>query len=235
MWGLYGALLAKGQITYANATSENKNFTAIYPEIYPNTNPAGAKTVVRYILREPGTMALYGVPGPTAFDPKDKIYVFSRLYDTFGVDDDHILFLPVIDTNLFYDKGRKRTKTCFYVGHGQETEHPDDWLELSREIISNQSLLADTLNECEVMHSFDPVSAMMEVARLCGCRVVISPSLYTREQFAKYEPGMNGISWGPGESVPLDSREFRRHYLGLRQQFWDKLDLFIKETKNETD
>ena len=49
-WGLYGALLAKGQIVYPNAKFDDPNFVAIYPEIY-NGNPAGANTVARYIMR----------------------------------------------------------------------------------------------------------------------------------------------------------------------------------------
>ena len=51
MWGLYGWLLAKGQIAYVNATYENPDFVAIYPEIY-HGNPTGANTVVRYILNK---------------------------------------------------------------------------------------------------------------------------------------------------------------------------------------
>jgi len=33
MWGLYGALLLKGQIIHSNAKYKDSNFIAIYPEI----------------------------------------------------------------------------------------------------------------------------------------------------------------------------------------------------------
>jgi len=236
MWGLYGALLLKGQIAYINATSEDKNFVAVYPEIYPNTNESGAKTVVRYILNKPGTMALYGNPGPTTFDPHDKIYVFSRLFDTFGVDEDHILFLPVIDLNTFFDQKKKRTKTCYFVGKGTNTNiHPKDAVAIDRAFALDQNVLANLLNECQVMYCYDPVTAMTEISRLCGCRVVIIPSIYTKEEFSKYEPGMNGISWGIDESNLLDTKAFRRHYTALGELFLKRLDKFIAETRNEDD
>ena len=80
MWGLYGWLLAKGQVAYTNATSDNPDdFIAIYPEIYRG-NEAGAKTVVRYLLNKPGTMALYGTPGLTTFDKNDKIRNSKMIY-----------------------------------------------------------------------------------------------------------------------------------------------------------
>ena len=82
MWGLYCWLLAKGQIAYVNATYDNGNFVAIYPEIY-HGNPTGANTVVRYILNKPGVMGTSvqsGVftPGPTSFPPKTRFLSFPR-------------------------------------------------------------------------------------------------------------------------------------------------------------
>ena len=238
MYALYGALLMKGQIVYLNAKYEDRNFIAIYPEIY-HGNPTGANIVVRYILNKPGVMASHGTPGPMQFHHSDRIFVFSKIFDTFGVDDDHLMFLPVLNLNLFKDRGKKRTKKCVFFGKYAGASdmdvhfaHPNDCIKIDRQLSLNQGALADLLNECEVMYGYDSVSAMYEVARLCGCRVVIIPDgSYTKKQFKQYEPGMNGISWDVKEDVKLDVKEFRKHYISMVKLFDKKIDKFISITQ----
>ena len=83
------------------------------------------------------------------------------------------------------------------------------------------------------MYSYDNNSAMFEIARLCGCRIVVIPSIYKKEEFAKYEPGFNGISYGIEENVPLDVAEFRTHYKGMIRTFEKRLEGFIDDTQKE--
>lgn len=231
MYGLRSWLETKGQEVYMNATAEDKNFVAIYPEIYPPTNESGARTVVRYILNKPGTMGLYGKPGPTDFDPNDRIYYFSKLFGK-AENEDHYLFLPILDTFVFRDQHRKRTKTCVFIGKGNnKMHHPKDAIFIDRVVAQDQQKLADILNECEVMYGYDPVSAMYEIARLCGCRVVLIQDEYEREEWMNYEPGMNGISWDKDEGVRLDVDGFTKHYAWLRVTFSKKLNRFIKDTQ----
>ncbi|OGH24587.1 MAG: hypothetical protein A3B47_03865 [Candidatus Levybacteria bacterium RIFCSPLOWO2_01_FULL_39_24] len=232
MWGLYGWLLAKGQIVNVNTKYPDSDFVAIYPEIY-HGNPMEANTVVRYILQKPGMMGK-GTPGtrsfkpgPTKFDPKDKLFAFSRLYLK-NLPESHYLFLPIIDMHLFCSRKGKRTKKFYYVGKGKNTnQHPSDAIELPR--MQDQQELADMLNDCQVLYIYDPVTALSEVARLCGCRVVmISPM----EGFKKdYEPGMNGISLYKDDGVKLNYTKFRKHYNGMREIFSRKLDDFIEITQ----
>lgn len=229
MYGLYGALLAKGQVAFLNAQYDDPDFIAIYPEIYQG-NDTGAKSVVRYLLAPPGEMSHNGYPGPVSFPATDKIYSFSKMiYDT---DDNHTLFLPILNTNLFKDQGRPRKKMCFYTGKKQNLGlHPEGAIEVTRQFAGDQNALADLLNECCVMYCYDHRTAMTEIARLCGCRVVVIPSVLSKEQFELYEPGMNGISWGLEEEKLLDTVEFRRHYLEMKDLFWKKLDWFIEDTQ----
>lgn len=118
------------------------------------------------------------------------------------------------------------------VGKGIDTNlHPDNAIYIDRTLAQDQQALADLLNECHVMYCYDYRTAMTEIARLCGCRVIIIPSKFTKEEFAEYEPGMNGISWGDKEEVKLDTDTFRDHYLSLVKTFEKKLDLFISETQ----
>jgi len=227
MWGLYGWLLTKGQVAYTNSTSNEPDFIAIYPEIYKG-NEAGAGTVVRYLLQKPGMMALYGEPGPTTFAKTDRIYSFSKMY--YPTDDEHTLFLPIIDLLTFFDQKRKRTKTAYFVGKGRNPNlHPKDAIEINRETAQDQQELANLLNECQVLYSYDPVSAMTEVSRLCGCRVILYQDIYTEKEYQLYEPGMNGM--GFKKDVGLDIPEFRTSYKALQRTFSDRLDQFIISTQ----
>lgn len=230
MYALRSWLEIKGQVTYMNAKYDN-DFIAVYPEIY-HGNETGAKTVVRYILNKPGVMATYGVQGPTTFDKTDHIFVFSKIFDTFGVDADHIMFLPILNLQLFKNKNKIRDKTCYFVGKGINLNyHPKDSILIDRSVAENQSALTDLLNECEVMYGYDPVSAMYEVARLCGCRVVLIQDQYTKEEWSKYEPGMNGISWGMEETIPLNVVKFRETYEELWWIMEEKIIKFIDITQ----
>lgn len=233
MWGLLGHLLAKGQLAQPNV-KWNTPFTAIYPEI-THGNPLESDRVVRYILNKPGVMASYGVPGPTTYEKTDEIYVFSRIYDTFGVDDEHILFLPILNLHIFNNQKQKRTRSCFFVGKGRNLGlHPKDALPLDKSIASDQQDLADFLNTCKVMYTYENPTAMVEIARLCGCRVVFYPegaitTFSKKELSTLYEPGMDGVSFN--EQVPLNVKEFRDKYISLIDTFNKKLSRFIDHTQ----
>lgn len=231
MYALHGWLLAKGQISFVNGMMGD-DFVAVYPEIYRD-NPAGAPRVVRYLLNVPGIM---NNPEPLIVEQDEKVYTFSQLYNvpSYKVDDDHIMFLPCLNLNLFkVTNTGKRTKRCKLIGKGTDLhfKETEDLTELTREFSNNQAALADYLNECEVMYSYDNNSAMFEIARLCGCRVVIIPSIYTKKEFSRYEPGLNGISYGLEEHVALDISGFRLHYQHMVKVFEERLDYFIEETQ----
>ena len=235
MYGLYGWLLAKGQVAFLNTRFEDKDFVCVYPEIY-HGNEAEAQTVVRYLLNEPGVMGMHTpdgsvVRGQTIFGKDDMIYTFSRLFCDY-VNEDHVLFLPILNLHLFKDQKKNRTKKCFFVGKGNNSnKHPEYTIPITREFSQNQQNLADFLNECEVMYCYDHVTAMTEIARLCGCRVIMMSDVYTKDEFRSYEPGMNGMSWGKDDGIPVDSDGFRSHYVSLRQIFSKRLDMFIEATQ----
>lgn len=235
MYGLYGHLLAKGQIAAINSIYSDMDFIAIYPEIVTG-NPFGAKHIVRYIMNKPGVMGgttANGqfIPGPTEFDKPDQLYYFSRLFG-----EGNYLFLPILNLFLFKDQGKKRTKTAYFIGKGKdEGLHPMDAYQINRAFARDQQALADLLNECEVLYCYDPVTAMTELARLCGCRIVMVNPVYSKDQFKLYEPGMNGISWGKDEEIPLDIEGFRKHYYEMKWEFGVKLNTFIEVTQQHAD
>ena len=239
MYGLYGHLLAKGQIAFLNAKFNHSDCIAIYPEIQQG-NPAEAFTVVRYILNKPGVVdALYDdgtvKKGPTKFNDDDILYYFSRLYG--DTDEKHYMFLPILNMHLFKDQKKNRNKTCWILGKGihyidkSQYIHPNDAIPIDREFAQDQQALADLLNESEVMYCYDPNTAMTEIARLCGTRIVQIPSLYSKEEFSKYEPTLMGFSWGKDEGVKLNVDDFTVHYAGMVKTFSERLNEFIAETQ----
>jgi hypothetical protein len=232
MWGLYGWLLAKGQVAFINAQC-NQESIGIYPEIY-HGNELNATKVIRYILQKPGMMG-QGTPGvnfragPTHFNDSDEIYVFSKVYDQWDVDDDHILFLPIIDLNTFKNHHKIRYNKAFYVGKGQNLEeHPKEAIELTRDMTQDQEKLALFLNDCQVLYVYDRMSAIMECARLCSCPVVYLGDL-PLSQLELYEPGMNGL--GYREEVDFHCEDFLTHYKELIFIFSKRLDKFIESTQ----
>ena len=239
MYALRSWLEIKGQIAFMNAKIDVP-FIAIYPEIYEG-NWAGAQYIVRYILNKPGVMGKSDgqgnvIPGPLHFSETDTIIQFSKLYDTFNTPDNHCMFLPILNLHLFKDQGKKRTKTCFYVGKGNNLElHPKDAVGIFQHFAIDQGALADLLNECQVMYSYENPTAMNEIARLCGCRVIFIPNdktpFYSKEKLAKYyEPGIEGITWW-GEEEKGNLETFRDRYVDLVNTFSKKLDNFITESQ----
>ena len=235
MWGLYGWLLAKGQVVYVNEKIDNS--IVIYPEIV-HGNPLNGKKVIRYILAQPGTMG-FGTPetnsfkpGPVDFNANDELYVFSKVYDKWNSNDNHILFLPIINLHIFKNQEKKRTKKAFYVGKGVNlNKHPKETEELFRgNDTKDQQGLANYLNECEVLYVYDNLSAIMECARLCGCPIKYYGNL-TKEKLSLYEPGMNGITYRDEDRVNLDAKEFTNHYKNMIRVFESRLDTFIDHTQ----
>lgn len=231
VYGLYGWLLAKGQIAYLNAQTDVPSI-GIYPEIY-HGNDMNAQKVIRYILQRPQVMATGGVAGPDKAEidrTSDDIYVFSRVYDEWGVDDDHVLFLPIIDLHLFKNQGKKRTKTAYYCARGKNlNKHPEDAIEITREFAMDQQALADLLNECRVLYVYDKITALLECARLCFCPVKYWGES-TKEELELYEPGINGLSYRD-EEVTFDGDIFIKHYRDMIKVFETRLDKFITDTQ----
>lgn len=232
MWGLYGWLLAKGQLVWINRYPAGDTI-AIYPEI-THGNPLNGKIIVRYILNTPGVMGS-GIPGtesfrpgPKSFDIKDKLYFFSRMFGM--TDEDHYMFLPIANLHIFKYQHKQRKHSCYMIGKGiNKQTHPPGSIELTRQFAHNQQVLADILNTCHTFYCYDDLSAMMEIARLCGCKVKYFGK-YEENELKKYEPGLNGIGFN-GDDIKLDIEGFRMHYMDMVKLFDKKIDQFINATQ----
>lgn len=135
-----------------------------------------------------------------------------------------------MNLKLFKDLGKKRTKTCYLIGKGiNKYMHPKDSIELTRKFAQDQEALALLLNECHTLYCYDRLSAMMDIARLCGCKVKYFGT-FSLDELAKYETTMNGIDTN-GDIRPLFADRFREHYQEMIETFSKRLDKFIEVTQ----
>ena len=177
---------------------------AVYPERVAG-NPWRARTVVRYLLHEPGYFG-----GPTEYDDSELIYAFSRLVLPKGLPDDRVLWVPTIETRLFNAHGlppylgSDRSKDgpgCFYVGKGRDlprVPETEGMLELTLENAPTRKKLAGILRSSRILYTYDDYTLLIWEARMCGCPVVVVPSHVSKERFGRSEYGLNGIAWGGG-------------------------------------
>ena len=225
-----------GQVTALNPSysewRDGFDVISVYPEITFG-NPLGTRTVVRYLLNNAGKLS-----GPKQFESSDILFAFSRMFNDFNLPEERILFLPVIDVDFFKDAGLNRNKIAYYVGKGWRNDitisirEVGAEVEITKETTTNQLNLRDILQTSKVLYCYDNITGMTELARLCGCPVVIMPNgEYTKEQYNNHEFGWNGLGWG---KLPedFDSAKFRETYLQVKEQFYDKLDRFIEITQN---
>lgn len=204
-------------------------YIAIYPEIVFG-NPFNAKRIIRWVLNFPGKLN-----GSGEYDESEIKYAFHKVFYP-SVDENHVLLLPVIETNIFVDKHLERKYPIFYVGKGEKVPRVPETegiMEINRGTADDPQNLCNILNEATVLYTYDNMTAMTEVARLCGCPVCIIPDgWHTKEQRDLHEFGWNGLSWGT-EIPQIDSDKFRETYLKSYDIFKHNLKFLIEETQKE--
>jgi len=201
----------------------DERWIAVYPEIIAG-NPWKAPRVVRYVLNTPGKLG-----GDTVYPPSEIVYVFHELFNTPGVPSERILFLPTIELDLYTDRHEPRSGALYYVGKGQKTRDLDA-VELTNDMKRDPHELADHLNRAEVLYTFDNVTAMAIIARLCGCPVVLIPDgTYDRETFDSLIAGP-GLGWDEMPE-PFDSDVIRGNEVAQYEAFRERLADFIAVTQ----
>lgn len=193
------------------------DWIAIYPEVVSG-NPWTAPRVVRYILNSPGKLG-----GDSTYDPSEIVFSYSPLFS-----DAPLLHLPAVELDIYTDRHEPRQGAAVYVGKGVETQAILGATRITLDMREDRHALADVLNRVSVLYSFDPVSGMLDVARLCGCPVVILSDVHR----AELDRGMDWTGVGFGYvPPPFDSAAFREHYHALIDTFHEQLASFIRITQ----
>lgn len=209
------------------------NDVAVYADA-PAGNPLGLKRVARWVLYFPGYFG-----GTKVYHPSEAIFTWNRLYF-----DAPELRVPAFDHDLFFDPGKPKTIDCYFVHKGgkwKNVKEVDGLLELNMQFPATRRELAKILQTTGTLYSFDPHTAVLWEAKLCGVRHVL---VVTEDGFAEY----NGIpaAEDPHEVVERQlsyfiettqampaTEEIEKISLGLclKNAFWDKVKLLGRVTR----
>ena len=168
----------------------------IYPEVVSG-NPWGARRVARWVLNVPGLLG-----GDRSYAIGEMVFSWAREF----LDGVPLLHLPGIELDIYTDRALPRNGELFYVGRGIQGD-TSGASEITWEMRANRYALADALNHATLLRCFDYVTAMKEIALLCGCPVLMP------------------------DGQRLEPFGFRDEYLALWPVFRNQLAEFIRITQ----
>lgn len=134
---------------------------AVYPEVVSG-NPWGAPRVARWVLNIPGKLG-----GDRLYDPSEIVFSWDL-----AVFDAPLLHLPAVELDIYHDLGLPRSGELFYVGKGSQGD-TNGAVPITHEMRLDRYALADALNRAALLRCFDDYTAMPQIARLCGCPVLM--------------------------------------------------------------
>ena len=149
----------------------------IYPECIRNTNPLGARNIVRYMLYFP--TAYWGgsiIPATEYCIPYDE-YLYEETVRHYAgqLTRDDILCIPCLEPGLFKPAGPKTIAAAYYIGKGA-VNYPSPYLpagatEITRQWPPTRPELARLLQSVTTFYCADHNTALLTEARACGCDV----------------------------------------------------------------
>ena len=209
----------------------------IYPEIVKG-NPLEASKIARYYLNRPGFFT-----GTNYVNLNEFNFAYTSSMLNGYAEADHILYLPLIDTNLFcppkMPEKRVSGKVCYYLGRKRDAKRTSglikqDSIEITLKYPKNKNELVKIFQECEYFISYQDSSLCLEAA-LCGCIAIILPDKNVESPLAQNETKMYGMAWGDSPDEIARARAtlglVRTLYLQRIKEFWTNLDLFIEKTQ----
>ena len=225
--------------TFESFKGSMENVIAVYPEV-THGNPYNAKHVARYLLHIPG---FFG--GPKEFDKNDILFTHSTIFNCrIKLPEERLIRIPYINTDMFFDQKLNRDKVFAYRNKGTHYPHPDlkgiPLLGTGFDFNGNegQLRLADLLNKTKILYCYDNITVMSDIARLCGCPVVIIPDPFWKEEEIKSMDNWSegGIGYGLVEEKKakqtIDSMKMRNYYREtFEQNSYHDLKRFVEITQ----
>jgi len=150
---------------FAKLEDINDNSVVIYPEIIPG-NPLNAKNVVRWILLELGIEM--PLSHSNSWGRNDLIYHWET--------HEKQLACPFFNNIFTNKKLNKRTKTCYLIKKGRLLHKNIRYMHPGNSVcIDDLSLqeIRNIFNESQYFYSYDPNSAYIIYAAVCGCIPII--------------------------------------------------------------
>ena len=197
--------------------SYNPEAITVYPEIVTD-NPYGSARVVRWLLNR-------------ADVPDDGLkFAWADGMDA------PLLTVDIIETDLFYPRTGPRNGTAFWVHKGNMASRfvPSGSRQITHGWPATRPELAELLGSIDYLISFDPFTAMVPEALLCGTPVLIpTQGAWTRAEIESHGWVPYGVAWS------LDELDQARatvhlafdHYQNMRREFARRIDAFIDSTQ----
>jgi len=166
------------------------DYIGVYPEIF-HGNPLKARTVVRWLLAPPGSIA-----GPTSFPETDLLFWYNtKAYNGGQGEELYMLFTEPEFNNQNLPPKRH---ACLWIGKGAPYVPAGfTWtgVHITYAWPSTRQALAQLLRESKVLVTFDFSTGMFHEAAYCG-----TPTLYVGppERFTTYW-GRDGIAFKEDE------------------------------------
>ena len=209
----------------------------VYPEIVSG-NPRRAKSVVRYVLNVPGLIG-----GDKTFADTELIYAYGQNILPPNAPPGNVLFFPSVDSKLFNNRDNpldtQRQGILVYPGRHLNAlkEHP----ELAQATVitsswpASRSELAALMRRSEMLYCFESTAIALE-AVLCGCpAVTLRSPFFDGQAINTVELGREGLAFGDApEEIAYARRtvgQMQATYQRLEEQFWVKLQQFIRDSQ----
>lgn len=198
----------------------NRDAIAIYPEIV-HGNPLHCDKVVRYILCTPG---FWG--GPATFPEDDMLVVYSDYWNKqsgLNLPDEKVLFIPDLIESEWPNMGKERKYNMVYRGKGTQPEVPINPPPIKLEQgqfldgKEKQDDLRRKLSECHYFFCYDVASAIMPIALMSGCRLVL----------------VSDPNKEPALPITMTEETVRKYYRDAEEALPGKIKRFIDMTQGE--
>jgi hypothetical protein len=236
LYRLAALLRERGLEATVNDKPANEDYIAVYPEVVKELNPFGAKHVVRYLLHRPGV-----VGGPRVYPAKTMKFWYHGIYR--GAGSEPCLTVQTTELDLFNLQGvGVRDTTSTWIGRAERRGY------LKRPVIGETMIkhdwppdrkgVADLLKRSKVFYTYEPFTALMTEAGLCGCPTIIMTEMskypISRKELDELGWHPRGAAWGANEiekareTLPSVLPE----YLANEEQSKIQLAAFIEITQN---
>jgi hypothetical protein len=206
----------------------------VYPEV--ESNPLNATRIVRYLLNVPGRIR------QAEFTQGEMTWAYCHLLRDHVPSDDRILFVPVVDEDVFRPCTSvwRNDLHLWWLGKGagrRRVPETEGALEITFDWPDTAEELALLFQTSRLFYSYTLYTAMIIEARLCGCPTIVIPNgWWSREQFAVRTPGgMAGLAWGTSKQELTWAKRtvegFQYDYHEDVQQFDGQLEQFVQQTQ----
>ncbi len=183
-----------------------ENAIVIYPETVKG-NPLRVRNVVRWVLFYPGKLG-----GCSTYHSSETVFTWDSLF----LKNVPILFIPWLDTHLFYDAGLPKTQNCYFVHKGGQfrvVPETEGLIKIDLNFPKKRSELAHLLQTTDILYSYDSCSAILDEAIVCGAKVKI----ITEDGMYDYMPDLEKLK-RCFDDQKSNNNDFLDRFIDITQQ-----------------